>query len=675
MKRQNARIVRPSVVLAVAVSLMLSAFGGFAGASHAHAAGTPTSSGNSTTAPLVTRRTLLTAATLYDQTSGASVTATNSQNFEPANAAFNDFTADDFVVPANTTWSLSEIDVLGQYFNGTGPATSVNVFLYNDNAGLPGTQIAAYTSIVPTGGTSSPNFNIPIPATSLTAGTYWVSVQANESFTPNGEWGWVDRSPTANNGAAWSNPGNGFATVCHPGYGRRTTCVTGDLAAPDQAFKILGQVVVVNDLTVTPPVNPVPTFTEGQSQTVIVARFSDPDGNTPGPDYTATINWGDGTTDSCLVTASGNTPACTYGGAGSPGTIQFINCNPSFCDVQGTHTYKEESESGTPYTITTTITDVDQTAQPAPVTTTASVNDAALNGTGGNNGATNGSYSYPGASGCAIFNPCSKVIATFTDTNTFCNTEPATGIVLLRPRGPASFETIGPDGSPHYLITVNYGSGASPATGNVTVTQRGTSCVFDISGSTTYQTPGTKTVTVTITDEGCSDGGTGCSITITSSIDVTVPAPSITLGPITVSSNCGVFGSPGHCPRAVGVVGDPGIWESTTLNAQAGSTNYQGNLNLKDFASGKLLFCTGIRSGTLTPSHCLLHVLSIVCNSTTSATVYGTYNIGTGLIYFRMDVSVTSLPGQVPSGPYMFQDSTGYSVTVNRATNQVRCGP
>src|SRR5258707_13621370 len=36
---------------------------------------------------------------LYDQTSTPSATATGSQNFEPANDAFDDQLADDFVVP------------------------------------------------------------------------------------------------------------------------------------------------------------------------------------------------------------------------------------------------------------------------------------------------------------------------------------------------------------------------------------------------------------------------------------------------------------------------------------------------------------------------------------------------------------------------------------------------
>src|SRR5882672_7732725 len=61
---------------------------------------------------------------LYDQYDNAAATSTSSQNFEPANDPFDSFTADDFVVPSGETWNIEEVDVLGAYFNGLGPADS-----------------------------------------------------------------------------------------------------------------------------------------------------------------------------------------------------------------------------------------------------------------------------------------------------------------------------------------------------------------------------------------------------------------------------------------------------------------------------------------------------------------------------------------------------------------------
>src|SRR5436190_13830788 len=174
---------------------------------------------------------------LYDQTSTPSTIATGSQNFEPANDAFDDQLADDFVVPGGQTWSIQQVNVGGVYFNGPGPASSVNVVFYADSATLPGTAECTYTNLPMTD--SAGNFNITLPvACTLSSGTHWVSVQANMNFTPNGQWGWTDRSPQSNSGAAWRNPGGGFPGGC-TSYGRRTTCV-GDAPAPDQIFQLLG---------------------------------------------------------------------------------------------------------------------------------------------------------------------------------------------------------------------------------------------------------------------------------------------------------------------------------------------------------------------------------------------------------------------------------------------------
>jgi len=45
--------------------------------------------------------------TLYDQLNNPGVVSTNSQDFETANNAFDDFVADDFVVPAGQTWNIT----------------------------------------------------------------------------------------------------------------------------------------------------------------------------------------------------------------------------------------------------------------------------------------------------------------------------------------------------------------------------------------------------------------------------------------------------------------------------------------------------------------------------------------------------------------------------------------
>ena len=139
----------------------------------------------------------------------------NNAGVATLSATFTDFPnsssdlADDFVVPGGQTWNVDSIDADGVYFNGAGPATDWNVFIYTDSAGLPGTQIFSATNIpiVEVGTTFTANLT---PAAVLGAGTYWIEIQANMTFGTQGEWGWSDRTVQSNEGAAFRNPGGDF---------------------------------------------------------------------------------------------------------------------------------------------------------------------------------------------------------------------------------------------------------------------------------------------------------------------------------------------------------------------------------------------------------------------------------------------------------------------------------
>jgi DNA-binding beta-propeller fold protein YncE len=121
--------------------------------------------------------------------------------------------------------------------------------------------------------------------------------------------------------------------------------------------------------------NPV-TATEGANFTGSVASISDPDSASPG-DYSAMIDWGDGTTPS-----SGTL-------TGSGGSLT----------VGGSHTYADEGS----YQMKVSITDGDGSANNATTTPTATVGDAALTASG--QSIVTG-QSFKGA------------VATFTDANT-----------------------------------------------------------------------------------------------------------------------------------------------------------------------------------------------------------------------------------------------------------------
>jgi hypothetical protein len=100
--------------------------------------------------------------------------------------------ADDFAVPAGQCWTVSEVDAAGLYYNGSGPASSVNVSFFADAAGLPG-SIASAENVLPVDNAGS--FVLPLdPAVKLSAATaYWVSVQAVMAYSLGGQWGWESR--------------------------------------------------------------------------------------------------------------------------------------------------------------------------------------------------------------------------------------------------------------------------------------------------------------------------------------------------------------------------------------------------------------------------------------------------------------------------------------------------
>jgi hypothetical protein len=171
---------------------------------------------------------------LYDQYNNAGPDATRSTTFTDL-PDFSTDLADDFVVPAGQTWNVQSIDADGTYFFGPGPATDWNVFIYTDSSSLPGTQIFSATNqpVVVVGTTFT--VNLPVAAV-LSAGTYWIEIQANMTFDPQGEWEWTDRMLQSNSGAAIRNPGG--AVGCGTDWIRKIFCVSS--MDPDQVYRLNG---------------------------------------------------------------------------------------------------------------------------------------------------------------------------------------------------------------------------------------------------------------------------------------------------------------------------------------------------------------------------------------------------------------------------------------------------
>ncbi|MCB8916396.1 MAG: proprotein convertase P-domain-containing protein [Ardenticatenaceae bacterium] len=188
---------------------------------------------------------------LYDQTDSPGINSITSQDFEAANDPYDNQAADDFVIPAGDgSWTIETVEVPGVYFNGTGPLVSVNVWFYQDAAGLPGTEVYSALGVIPTDVAGSLTINLPVPAV-LPAGTYWVSVQARMDFVPFGQWGWTERTVQSNSASAWRNPAGGFATACNNWGARVATCLIGG-PDPDLLFRLSGTIGGAGDVCSSP---------------------------------------------------------------------------------------------------------------------------------------------------------------------------------------------------------------------------------------------------------------------------------------------------------------------------------------------------------------------------------------------------------------------------------------
>jgi len=117
--------------------------------------------------------------------------------------------ADDFTVTGNG-WEITSVEARGAYFNGAGPADSVNVYILGVSGSLPDTTNLSAGAIYALEGGSytdigSGDFDIPLvpdgaPGIVLPPGTYFLVVQANMAAGSGGQWGWTQSASGPNSG-------------------------------------------------------------------------------------------------------------------------------------------------------------------------------------------------------------------------------------------------------------------------------------------------------------------------------------------------------------------------------------------------------------------------------------------------------------------------------------------
>ncbi len=430
--------------------------------------------------------------TLYAQT-GTSGNSPVSQNFEPANDAFDNQAAEDFTVPANTTWNITQVSAGGLYFNGAGPSTSYNVTIYNNAASnVPGTVIAAYTNLTYTGGASPV---IAIPSTSLTAGKYWISIQSNMSFAAGGEWAWGATGTTAIGSPwAWQNPGGGFGTPCTAWGNGAASCIPGSGA--NLIFNLTGTSVTAAgppvggtylwtpaaglSSTTSNPVAASPAVT-----TTYTVYFDNGSGCTRQASITINVNQRPAITAQPANTAvcAGGTATITAGASGTGATYQWQ------VSTDGGATWTNVA-NGTPYAGATTTT---LTIAPATVAMNGYRYRLVVSGTCPPSATSNG----------AILTVNALPVVTITPSVTCGGVAGVSGTLLT-----ASSPTGG-----NFIWT--------PATGLYTNPQATAPYTAGTPTATVYAAPTTNTVyTVTATN-----GTTGCTGTGTVTVNYTPDVP------------------------------------------------------------------------------------------------------------------------------------------------------
>ena len=222
--------------------------------------------------------------------------------------------------------------------------------------------------------------------------------------------------------------------------------------------KVTAQVGVVIDPSITARGI---TFsaTEGQPYSGPVATFTDPDPASQPTEYSATIDWGDST----------------------PTTVGTISGSGGNFTVNGTHTYVEEGPppSGT-YSVTVTITDIDNHPNSDTAHSTAKVGDAPL------------------------IARCPTPATTTTPASTLPPISPQSFAGVT-----AAFTDTGTGTLSDFSATITWGDTTS-STGTVA----GSGGAYTVSGTHAYASTGTFTVTTKINDVGGASATVDCQLIV-----------------------------------------------------------------------------------------------------------------------------------------------------------------
>ena len=132
----------------------------------------------------------------------------NAQHWEHVYRAYNVRAAADLTPRRRCI--VSSVDITGLFLGDDGPSSSVEIQIRKDAAGLPGRTSCAATLSAP-----GPSFTVPVVDCTLRKDrTYWLAVQVDQNYHPNGQWFWATTDERMGLNDAWKNRRNGLGTGC-----------------------------------------------------------------------------------------------------------------------------------------------------------------------------------------------------------------------------------------------------------------------------------------------------------------------------------------------------------------------------------------------------------------------------------------------------------------------------
>ena len=134
-----------------------------------------------------------------------------SQNFEPSMDPFDSVAADDLEVSRKCRARV--VQVFG-HIGGAGQPDSHTVTFYRDDGGRPGRVLRTETVLGEFSHGDGWEITLDRAMRLRPERRYWLSVQINMDFQPDGTWSWSLRDVVAGAPAVWQNPGDGFMTGC-----------------------------------------------------------------------------------------------------------------------------------------------------------------------------------------------------------------------------------------------------------------------------------------------------------------------------------------------------------------------------------------------------------------------------------------------------------------------------